>query len=122
MVGFTSASNLQLRLPAGNDNTSLVNLVVHIRDTFDCITEYNSSSLTLVLDSTEINDLINNLQISSNAINNNPIAQLLASGNQDMVGQIITSLSQIFNKMNVETVVSCKSYLASKSYKKKFFL
>ena len=62
------------------------------------------SSVTVLPDSAGINDLISNLQSSSNQITNNPIVQLLASGNQNTVGQVLTSLSQQFNKMNNENL------------------
>ena len=40
---------------------------------------------------------------------NNPIVQLLASGNQNTVGQVISSLSQEFNKKNTETMTNAVS-------------
>jgi hypothetical protein len=104
MIGFTPTLNFEVRLPAGNDNTSLVNLIAYIRDTLDCVTEYNISSPSVVPDTTEINNLIDNIQVSTNAANNNPIVQLLASGNQNVVGQVITSLSQVFNTMNAKSL------------------
>ncbi len=97
-------SIFQVRLPAGDDRTSLLHLIVQIRDTLDCITEYNMSSLTVLPDSVGINDLINDIQSSSGGITTNPIVQLLASGNQNIVGQMISSLSQQFNKMNQESL------------------
>ena len=102
-----------VQLPAGDDQTLLLNLIVYIRDLADCITEYNLSSITVVPDSAGINDLVNNIQSLSKGLANNPIVQLLASGNQNTVGQIITSISQQFNKMNNENVnnaVSSKLY------------
>jgi len=104
ILAFSSIPTTQVRLPAGNDNTSFINLIVYIRDTLDGITEYNLSSPSIVPDTVEINNLIDNLQISTNAANNNPIVQLLSSGNQNIVGQIIISLSQIFNRMNIENL------------------
>jgi hypothetical protein len=113
MIAFSSVSNFQVQLPAGDDQTSLLNLIIDIRDQLDCITEYNNiSSVTVIPDSEGINDLMNNIQSSSNSINNNPIVRLLASGNQNTVGQILTSLSQQFNKMNNQSfnqAVSSKS-------------
>src|SRR5690349_17492726 len=41
IIAFSAVSDIQLLLPAGDDNTSLVNMIVHIRDTLGCITEYN---------------------------------------------------------------------------------
>ncbi len=104
IIAFTSISNIDIRLPAGNDNSSLVNLIVYIRDTLDCTTKYNMTSVNVVPDTVGINDLIDDLQVSTTAANNNPIAQILAGGNQNIVGQVIISLSQIFNKMNTESL------------------
>jgi hypothetical protein len=104
MIGFTSISNIQVRLPAGDGNRSVVNMIVYIRDTLGCITEYNITSVNVVPDTVGINNLINSLQISTNAANNNPIIQLLASGNENIVGQVLTSLSQIFNTMNTQNL------------------
>jgi hypothetical protein len=98
-------STFDIQLPAGD----VMNLIVHIRDTFECITEYNMSSVSVIPDTTVINNLINNLQVSTNAANNNPIVQLLAGGNQNTVGQVITSLSQIFNKMNTQSIQNAVS-------------
>lgn len=92
-----------------------MNLVVYIRHTCDCVTEYNLSSVSVILDAVEIDNLISNLILSSSAINNNPIAQLLASGNQNFIGQIFTSISQIFSQMsirNLENITLGKSYLS----------
>jgi hypothetical protein len=36
--------------------------------------------------------------------NNNPLVQLLSSEDQNTVGQVISSISQEFNKMNNENV------------------
>jgi len=104
MIAFTSVSNFQVRLPAGNDNSSLVNLIVHIRDTLDCFAEYNISSPSVVPDTAGINDLIANLKASASVTNSNPIVQLLAGGNQNTIGQVITSISQVFNQMNTESL------------------
>jgi hypothetical protein len=104
IVAFSSVSMFQVRLPTGDDQTSLLHLIVQIRDTLDCITEYNISSITVLPDSVGINDLINDIQSSSGGITTNPLVQLLASGNQNIVGQVISSLSQQFNKMNQESL------------------
>ena len=112
IIAFSPISTFQVRLPVGDDQTSLLHLVVHIRDTLDCITEFNMSSVTVLPDSVGIANLINDIQSSSGGITTNPIVQLLASGNQNIVGQVIISLSQQFNKMNnenVDTAVSSKT-------------
>ncbi|CAF3807836.1 unnamed protein product [Rotaria sp. Silwood1] len=104
IMAFSPVSDFQVRLLTGENQTLLLNIVIYIRDFLDCITEVNMSSISVISDSAGINDLINNIQSSSNEITNNPIVQLLYSGNQNIVGQIITSLSQYFNQMNTESV------------------
>ena len=63
-------------------------------------------------------NLIHDIQTSSNGDTTNPIIQLLASGNQNIVGQVLTSISQQFNQMNndlVDKAVSSKSSLNTNS-------
>jgi hypothetical protein len=100
IIAFSSISTFQVLLPAGDDQTSLLHLTISIRDTLYCLTELNISSVNVIPDSAGISNLINSLQNSTN----NPIVQLLASGNQNIVGQVITSLSQAFNQMNSKSI------------------
>ncbi|CAF4274604.1 unnamed protein product, partial [Adineta steineri] len=58
------------------------------------------SSVNIIADLATINDLIDKITNSSSTITNDPIVRLLSSGNQNVVGQIMTSLSQEFNQMN----------------------
>jgi hypothetical protein len=104
MIAFSPLSTFQIRLPAGDDLTYVLHLIIFIRDTLECIAQANTSSVTVAPDTAGIASLINNFQTSSSGITTNPIVQLLASGNQNTVGQIISSLSQQFNKMNSESV------------------
>ena len=101
IIAFSFVSNFKVYLPAGNEDTSLLNLVVHIRDTLDCITEYNMSSVVVRPDSTGITDVISSLQSASTNIG---FVRLLSGGNQNTIGQLLTSFSQEFNKMNTENV------------------
>ncbi len=108
MLAFSFVSNIQLILPGINNNSSLLNIVVYIRDIYDCVTEYNNiSSVFIEPDLTQLNNLIDSLQTS----NTNSFIQMLASGNQNTVGQIITSVSQQFNTINNQAV---QTALASK--------
>ena len=126
MIAFSSLSSINLRLPAGAGNTSLIHLIVYIRDTLDCVTEYNLTSVVVVPDIEGVNDLINTFQASStNALNNNPFVQTLTSGNQNAVAQTITSLSQVFNQMNSENLdqaISSKLYRVVHQFQKRTFL
>ena len=112
MTAFTFVSDIRIRLPPGDDITSIVNLVVYIRDTLGCVTEYNMTFVIVLTDTVAINDFIDSIQTSTNAANANPIVRILAGGNQNVIGQMIISLSQIFNKMNTENIdnaISSKS-------------
>jgi hypothetical protein len=112
IVAFSEVSIFQVRLPAGDDQTSLLHLIVNIRDALNCITEFNMSSISVLPDLVGIANLISDIQSSSGAITANPTVQLLARGDQNIVGQVIGALSQQFNKMNSEslnTAVSGKS-------------
>ena len=100
IIAFSSISIFQVRLPAGNNQTSKIHLVISIRDQFDYVAEYNMSSVIITWDLAEINTLIDDITNSSPEVIMNPIVQLLASENQNIVGQIITSLAQILNKFS----------------------
>ncbi|CAF0947824.1 unnamed protein product [Adineta steineri] len=104
IIAFSSEYNFQVRLPAGDNETSLLNLVVHVRDLVGSVTQVNITSVNIIADLATINDLINKIINSSNTITNNPIVRLLSSGNQNVVGQMIISLSQELNQMNSENL------------------
>ncbi|UJR18699.1 hypothetical protein I4U23_005606 [Adineta vaga] len=104
IIAYSSVSIFQLQLPAGDNQTSLLHLIVHIRDQLDCITELNISSVTVFSDLAAIHNLINDIQNSSERIITNPIIQLLTYGNQNRFGQIFTSISQQLNQMNNENL------------------
>lgn len=99
MIAFSMISTFQVQLPAGNNK-----IVIYIRDLLDSIIEVNISSIYVIVNSEDIDNLINSLQGSSSQINNNQFVRLLSSGNQNVVGQILTSLSQEFNNLNTENI------------------
>ena len=115
MIAFSPDSTFQVRLPVGNDQTSLLHLIVYIRDAMECVTEVNITSVNVRPDSAQMNDLITNIQSPSPSTTSNPITQLLSSGNPNTVGQVISSISQQFNKNNTENM---NSAISSKSEKK----
>ncbi|CAF1470214.1 unnamed protein product [Adineta ricciae] len=101
IIGYSSVATLEMYLPVGDDQLSLVHWIVQVRDQLGCITETNVSSVTVFSNLAAINDLINDVQNSTPV---NPILQLLASGNQNLVGQLITSISQQFSEINNENL------------------
>ncbi|CAF3624741.1 unnamed protein product [Adineta steineri] len=104
IIAFSPEYNFQVRLPAGDNETSLLNLVVYVRDLAGSVAQVNISSVNVIADLTIINDLIDKITNSSSTITNNPIVRLLSSGNQNVVGQMIIALSQEFNQMNNENL------------------
>jgi hypothetical protein len=105
MIAFSSVPTLTLRLPAGRMNTSMLQLVVVIRDQLDCSVEFNLSSVAVTVDSAAIDQLLQALRSSSaSALNNNPLVQILSSGNQNAVGQVLLALSQQFNSINTQAL------------------
>lgn len=104
MVAYSPVSTFQLRLPAGDNQTSLLQIVISIRDLLDSVVEVNISAISVVVNTEQINNLIDNVQGSTNQLNRNQFVQLLWSGSQNVVGQVLTSLSQQFNQMNNQTV------------------
>ena len=105
MIAYSVVSTFTVRLPAGNRQQNfLLHLIIHIRDTVDCIQEINISSVIVIVDTSSINQFIQNLQGTSVEKNRNPYIRLLSSGNQNIVGQILISLSQEFNRMNTENL------------------
>ena len=119
ILASSVSSRMELRLPAGSGNDSLVNIIIEIRDTLNCITEFDLSSISVRIDTAITNELINILQqTNTQSINSNPVIQLLSSGNQNTIGQVLTSLSQIFNEINqqnLETTVQSQILLLSVS-------
>ncbi|CAF1460939.1 unnamed protein product [Adineta steineri] len=100
IIAFSSEDNFQVRLLAGDNGTSLLNLVVYVRDLVGSVTQVNISSVNVIADLATINDLIDKITNLSSTITNNPIVRLLSSGNQNVVGQMFIALSQEFNQMN----------------------
>ncbi|CAF4382868.1 unnamed protein product, partial [Adineta steineri] len=104
IIAFSPEDNFQVRLPAGDNETSLLNLVIYVRDLVGSVTQVNISSVNVITDLVVINDLIDKITNSSSTITNNAIVRLLSSGNQNVVGQMIISLSQELNQMSSENL------------------
>ena len=94
-VAFSLIPQFDVRFPSGK-----FHLILHIRDTADCLTAYNLSLIEIQSDSTLIDNLISNFDKS----NENPLTEYLSSGNQNIVGQILNSASQQMNSINNQTI------------------
>lgn len=93
IVGFSIISNLEIRFSTDQENGTFLNPIVHIRDHFDCVTEYNLSSIFIEPDLIKFNEFITNMT-------NNSLIPLLNSGNQNQVAQVINDLAQQFNRID----------------------
>ncbi|UJR17142.1 hypothetical protein I4U23_004038 [Adineta vaga] len=105
IIAYSSLSTFQVRFPCDDDPTYAVHLIMKIRDEFDCLTEYNfTSSISVRADLNEMNKFINDIQNTSNEIINNPYVRLLASQNQNVVGQVISLFSNQLNQFNQQNI------------------
>ncbi|UJR08873.1 hypothetical protein I4U23_013128 [Adineta vaga] len=99
MIAFSIVSNFQVRIPAGDDQNSLVNLVVYIEDRFKCTTKYTIAPMEVFSDRTKIYEFVDNYQQS-----NNYFTQLIKNGDQNTIGQAIILVSQELNQINRESL------------------
>ena len=109
ILAFSSVSYFNLRLPSPNGNETRLYLAVTIRDTLDCVTSLNVSSVLVTVDVSSMTQFIDALSDSTNTWTTNPLARLLSSGNQNTVAQVITSLSQHFNQIDERSVADALS-------------
>lgn len=104
MLGFTTESTFKIRLPAGDESTYFLNIVVHIRDKIDCVKEYDMDPVIVVPDLQEINNLIEMVQEPKHEETKGPFVHALASTDQNRIIQIIILLAKELNKMNQQNI------------------
>ena len=106
IIAFSFQPIFQVRLSTPDDqNQTLVHLIARIRDRLDCRNEVNLTSVLIIADTSAITSFIDHLQNS----NDDPFIDLLASGSQNLVGQLITSFSQYFNRINNDNLEEARS-------------
>ncbi len=89
-MASTTKSIVQLHLPASIDQTAPFYILVQIRDTLDCITEVNVSSVMVYPDFSAMEHFVEDLQEGN--------------GSSEMIGQMIQSIAKVFNEMNEQNV------------------
>lgn len=87
MLGQSVQSIVELRLPARIHSISAFHLTIVIRDTFDSMTEFSPSPVTVRSDPSDVAHIIN-------------AVQLLNSTDTNIVGQLMTLISELFNENN----------------------
>ena len=50
MIAFSPQTTFQVRLSAGSGNTSLLQLFIHVRDTYDSVASFNITPVTVLKD------------------------------------------------------------------------
>lgn len=104
MLAYSTRSIIQLYLPASVDSQSSIDLIIHIRDTFDAVFEFHIPSVTVLADSSRISNFIDALTKSNDRLSSDPIFRLLTGDDPNIVGQLVTSLSQVFNEMHEQFI------------------
>ena len=106
MIAYSSVPTMQVRLPAGQANTSVLQLFVVIRDAMDCVAQANVLSAVVRTDSSAIDEFISTVQAltPTDALNRLPLVQALYSGNQNAIGQVLSSLSQQLNGISTQSL------------------
>jgi hypothetical protein len=108
MLGYTTSTSLQVRMPMGDLNSTLLQLLVHVRDLNDYMTEWNMHPISVIPDMESVNTLITVIQgivnntENSSSITLNPFINILYGGNQNDICQWLISLSRILNMMASE--------------------
>ena len=109
MLAFSSVSDFTIRLPSQDINETQLNLTVTIRDTLDCLTSVKLPIVTVTVDVSSISRFVGQLYNSTSALNTDPIVRLLSTGDQNTVAQLITSLSQYFNQLDMQHTDDARS-------------
>ena len=106
LVAFSASPYLNVRLPAGEPNSTLIYLSVRVRDQYGCSSEFDILPVRITSDTTTIGMLINALQSTSshsdatNQLSSNEIVQILSNGDENGVNQALVSLSRTLNAMS----------------------
>ena len=104
MLAFSVEPNIMLLLPAMDGIGSPLNLLVAVRDQYDCVTETNFGSVTIAADVTPIVQFVDYVETQSNTSAQNFFAGQLTSYNQNMRSQVAVILSQYFTLANFQAV------------------
>ena len=118
LIAFSPASIFDVCLPASDGP---LRLLIVIRDQRDCAAEWtNFSSISVQMDSNAFSDLLSNVLASAGGgSTTNPFVRLLTTGNQNQLGQVISSLSQHVNQMgedNLHTATSRRFFPRSSPF------
>ena len=112
-------------MPIDDLNSSLIQLTVHVRDQYDCATDLDLSSVTIVPD---LNNIVSFMTIIESAVVNsdfnnimtsNSLMNILYGGNQNDICQILTSIGQVSNllaQQNLQLAILSRFDFLNKNY------
>jgi hypothetical protein len=112
MLAYTTTTSFQVRMPNGDLNSTLLYLLVRVRDNFDCTTQLNLSSISVIPDMKNIVSIMTTIGspsatlLKDNDMNFNPLINTLYSGNQNDVCQVLTAVVQVVNMMAQQNIQS----------------
>ena len=102
MLAYAARPRFIIRLPpVGKSDMFVVNMIIQIRDNLNGVTEYFPKSITVTTDTAAVTSLVSVLQQTNmQLINNDSTIQLLVCGSSNVIGQVLTAVSRIMNRMN----------------------
>lgn len=95
MLLFATEPVMETYLPPGDDHTHFLNITIHIRDMFDCVSELHPQPVFVRSDSTLMNTLMSRLQQT----NNGSTEKLPVYVNRTILTQMLGSLPKHLNQM-----------------------
>ena len=111
ILGYTTSTSFQVRMPIADAQSALLHLVVRVRDGLGCTTEQNVSSISVITNTSSILTSIATIQAAlanSAEYNTRPSdlsVRTLYGGNQIAVCRLLTSLAQAFNLMAKQSLL-----------------
>ncbi|CAF4464255.1 unnamed protein product [Rotaria socialis] len=109
-TGSVSSSTFELLLPAGSGDKSSVLVSVQVQDSRNCVTELNITTVSVVTNSNDINELISAIQAAatknSAVSSNSSLKKLLDNSSPTVVAQLVTTISQTVNQITNNTITT----------------
>ena len=100
MIAFGPQSTFQVRLPAGNGNTSVLDLFIVVRDTNDGIASFEMGSVTVLKDPADnVHSLISNVVTKAG---NECAVRQLSVDHQNTFDQLLISLARDLDRMHAD--------------------
>ncbi|CAF1596605.1 unnamed protein product, partial [Didymodactylos carnosus] len=103
IIGFTETTTIEAYLPLGDPNLNYtLNIVAQIRDLYGGITQYQIKSIQVVPDSPTLLTFMSAIEnVQNRGRTNITLEQLLFGGDQNMICQVLLSMSQMLNAMSM---------------------